>query len=92
MKKIIRSKDSVSFEISVAPVGCHMVEINLYQIVRPHWKIFRTTIFPETVAVFIDDFNTIEAAIEYAVDKIATSQRLEQERVNKWIDFKASSK
>lgn len=91
MKRIIRSKDNMSFEIHVAPIGCHMAEINLYKIIRPHWKIFRTAFFPETVTVFIDDFKTFKDAIDYAVWVTVDRLKKEQERQNKWSDFKASS-
>ena len=39
-------KNGRKFLVSVVGVGCEMLEIAAYEIVRPNWKIFRIKFFP----------------------------------------------
>lgn len=42
MKKVVVEKDSRTFECYANAIGCAMCEVNIYEVVKPNWKIFRT--------------------------------------------------
>ena len=86
--KVTINYNNRTFEAYVGGCGCGIVEVSFYEVVRPSWKIFRTTIFPfYSSCFFSEDFETIMAGIEDCLAKGIAEESKEQVFQNKWKDF-----
>ena len=67
--KVQIEKNGRKFLVSVVGIGCEMLEITAYEIVRPDWKIFRTKFFPfVSKTEFISDYPSIIDAVEHTLN------------------------
>ena len=62
-------KNGKKFLVSVIGIGCEMLEITAYELVRPHWKLFRTKFFPFVSGTqSISDHPSIIDAVEHVLE------------------------
>jgi hypothetical protein len=83
--KVIVEKDGRTFECYANAIGCAMCAVNIYEVVRPNWKIFRTK-YRESYSFFVDDFDTIKKGIEHCVARLFKREQIEEERAKKWAE------
>ena len=78
--------DNRTFECYVNPDGNSMVSVDIWEVVRPTWKFFRTKFYDSTY-FWIDDYDSIEmgvlASLQYFLDK----ERKQNIRFAKWQEF-----
>lgn len=86
MKKVVVEKEGLTFECYANPIGCAMCEVNIWEVVRPKWKIFRTK-YQDSLSFFIDDFDSIAEGIESCVSQFLKREELEEERMRKWKEL-----
>lgn len=86
--KITINHNNRTFEAYVGGCGCNIVEVSFYEVVRPSWKIFRTTILPFYSSwFFLEDFESIMAGVEDCLANGIAKESKEQVFQNKWKDF-----
>ena len=86
--KVTINHSNRTFEAYVGGCGCGIAEVSFYEVVRPSWKIFRTTILPfHSSCFFLEDFETIMAGIESCLAEGIAKESKEQIFQNKWKDF-----
>ena len=87
MKVTINHNNRI-FEAYIGGCGCDIVEVSFYEVVRPSWKIFRTTILPFYSSwFFLEDFESIMAGIEKCLTEGIAKESKEKISQNKWKDF-----
>lgn len=71
-----------------AHMGCFgcMIEVDIKRVVRPDWKIFRTTT-EDTRSFFISDYETIEEGCEHCFNKFIQDYEEEISRQKKLNNF-----
>ena len=86
--KVIINHNNRTFKAYVGGCGCNIVEVSFYEVVRPSWKIFRTTILPFYSSwFFLEDFESIMAGVEDCLANGIAKESKEQALQNKWKDF-----
>ena len=86
--KVTIEKNGRKFLVSVVGIGCEMLEITAYEIVRPDWKIFRTKFFPFVTKIeFISTFPSIIDAVKHALNCGFAAEAHEKEIQKKWEEF-----
>ena len=81
-------KNGRKFLVNVVGIGCEMLEITAYEIVRPNWKIFRTKFFPfVTKTEFISTFPSIIDAVKHTLNCGFAAEAHEKEIQKKWEEF-----
>ena len=63
-----------------------LVEVQIYEVVRPKWKLFRTKEV-DSCSFYIDKFDTIEEGIREMLAKFLVEEKEKQEREAKWKDY-----
>jgi hypothetical protein len=92
MKKTVVYRQGRVFDVYVAPIGGGYAEVNIYEVVRPKWKIFRTKFFPFfSTSIFVGDYLSITLALFDCVDAgLRREQRTEEIR-KVWEEFQKNS-
>jgi hypothetical protein len=91
--KITITKNNRTFEVYVNSIGCHIVEVNFYEVVRPSWKIFRTKFFPfYSTYFFVDEFNTILEGVHDCLNTAFIVRQIDDDIANKWKEFEKIAK
>lgn len=91
--KITITKYNRTFEAYVNSIGCHIVEVSFYEVVRPLWKIFRTKFFPfYSSCFFVNDFNTILEGVHDCLNKAFSEEQTDNDIINKWKEFEKITK
>jgi hypothetical protein len=81
-------KNGKKFLVSVISIGCEMLEITAYELVRPHWKFFRTKFFPFVSGTqFISDYPSIIDAVEHVLECGFAAEAHAKEIQKKWEEF-----
>lgn len=90
MKIQIAENDRL-FEASVVSIGCHLVEVTFYEVVRPSWKIFRTKFFPLGSKIFsVDDYENIIDGVRPCLLQVIAKEEHDQKVAEKWKTFEKS--
>ena len=88
MKPVIITRDNRIFEAYVTSIGCAMIEVNIYEVVRPTWKIFRTKFFSWfSTTCFLEDYDTISDAINWCFEHGWKREEKEAATRSKWEEF-----
>jgi hypothetical protein len=88
MKMTICHENRV-FEAHVGSVGLGLATVNFYEVVRPTWKIFRTTFFPfDSNSFWVDDYENISLAVQDCLHECLVKEAHEKELAEKWKNFK----
>jgi hypothetical protein len=91
--KITITKNNKIFEAHVNSIGCCVVEVTFYEVVRPSWKIFRTKFFPfHSSCFFIDDFDTILEGVQNCLNEAFIKRQIDDDIANKWKEFEKITK
>lgn len=86
--KITICRNNRTFEAYVGSIGTGIAEVSFYEVVRPSWKIFRTTFLPfHYSGFFVQDFPTITEAVQACLDKGLAIESEEKEISEKWKNF-----
>ena len=86
--KITICRNNRTFEAYVGSIGTGIAEVSFYEVVRPSWKIFRTTFLPfHYSGFFVQDFPTITEAVQSCLDKGLKAEAEEKEISEKWKNF-----
>ena len=79
------------FEAIVGSMGCHLVEVTFYEVVRPTWKIFRTKFFPLGSRMFsVDDYENIIDGVRSCLLRVIAEEEHDKEVMEKWKTFEKS--
>ena len=89
MKKVTEiTKNGVPYKVVAVYDGSSMVEVSVYRIRRPKWKIFRTDLFSIGLRYFfIVDYPTIEAGVNDTVNRIFRRVGIVEETSQKLKDY-----
>lgn len=60
-----------------------MCVVSIYEVVRPSWKIFRTS-YQDSKSFWLSDYNTITQGVEKMVECLLAREKEEEERRIKW--------
>lgn len=83
MKKIVE-KEGRTFECYLSSeYQGKMCVVSVYEVVRPSWKIFRTS-YQTSESFWISDYDTIAQGVEKMVDCLLVREKEEEERRIKW--------
>lgn len=83
MKKIVE-KEGRTFECHLSSeFQGYMCVVSIYEVVRPSWRIFRTS-YQGQKSFWIEDYETIMQGVEKMVDYLLASEKEEEERRAKW--------
>ena len=66
-----------------AECGGKMCSVNVFEVKRPNWKIFRTSYFGNR-CFWIDDYENIQEGIEDIVSGLIRQEERDYERMKKW--------
>lgn len=66
-----------------AECGGKMCMVNILEVVRPTWKIFRTS-YKDSRGFWIDDYDTLQEGIDKMLDHFLQWEQEEAERKEKW--------
>jgi hypothetical protein len=91
MKFTVINNDKM-FDIYVSSLGYAMVDVSIYEVVRPNRKIFfRTKFFPfHTGSFFATDFDTIMEGALSVLEKGYKEKNREEKLIEKWKNFEKS--
>lgn len=85
-KHITLTMNNRTFECHYcSEIGGKMCSITFCEIVRPTWKIFRTTLY-DTSSFWVDDYPTIREGIEACLSHLLNVEAKDKERNEKWKD------
>lgn len=88
MKPVIITRNNRTFEAYVTSIGCAIIEVNIYEVVRPTWKIFRTKFFSWFSAhYFLEDYDTIVDAINECFECGWKREEKDAAIRSKWEEF-----
>jgi hypothetical protein len=91
--KITITKNNKTFEAYVTSIGCHIVEVSFYEVVRPSWKIFRTKFFSfYSTYFFVDEFDTILEGVNDCLNTAFIVRQIDDDIANKWKEFEKIAK
>ena len=85
MKVIKKEHNGRQFELRVS-FEWGYVWVAIYEIIRPTWKIFRTR-YIGRCGNNLENFNTVDEAIENAFDAVMKKLQTEEEVANKIKEF-----
>lgn len=76
------------FEAFVGSMGCHLIEVTFYEVVRPTWKIFRTKFFPFGSRMFsVDEYENIIDGVRSCLLRVIAEEEHDKEVMEKWKTF-----
>ena len=85
MKVIKKTFKERQFELNVwFEFGCAWV--SMYEVVRPTWKLFRTRYIDKRIR-FLEEFDSVEEAIEDAFISMISKMKTEEETIKKIKEF-----
>lgn len=83
MKHIV-IKEGRTFECyPSAELSGKMCGVNIFEVKRPSWRIFRTT-YRDHYAFWVDDYESIQEGIESMVRHFLRKEQEEKARYEKW--------
>lgn len=83
MKKIVEKEGRI-FECRLSSeFQGSMCVVSIYEVVRPSWKIFRTS-YQGSKSFWLSDYDTIAQGVEKMVDYLLAYEKEEEERRIKW--------
>lgn len=89
-KTIFDTKDGRTFEFSVyTDFGGAMVCYDIDEVVRPKWKIFRTT-HRKHGAFWIEDFSSVREGLLDGLGRFLEEEKIQAENRKKFADFEKS--
>lgn len=87
MKRLPIVLDNRNFEIEVTPeLNYGMVNVAIYEVVRPKWKIFRCT-YHGYKTFWVTEYDTITEGVVSMVQKFLREEALEKGIMLKWEEF-----
>ena len=75
-----------TFDCYINPLGKALIEVSVWEVVRPNWIIFRSK-YMDTRSFFDTDYPSITLGVIAMIDKCIESEREENERRAKWAEF-----
>lgn len=63
------------------------VDVYIREVIRPHWKFFKTEFFSYTKWFWMDEYESIEAGVYAILQKKLTEEQKSKEIQNKWKEF-----
>lgn len=75
-----------TFDCYINPLGKALIEVSVWEVVRPTWIIFRTR-YMDTRSFFDTDYPSIFLGVLAMIDKCVEEEREEKERCAKWAEF-----
>ena len=86
--KMTIGKNNRTFIAYVCSIGAGIAEVSFYEVIRPSWKIFRTTFFPVYRSAFwVSDYESISLGVSACLDEGFEIERRENELAEKWEKF-----
>ena len=86
--KMTISKNNRTFIAYVNPIGSGLAEVSFYEVIRPSWKIFRTTFLPfHTSGLWVQDYESISLGVSACLDSGFEIEQREKEIAEKWKNF-----
>ncbi len=91
MKRLPIVLDNRKFEVKVVPElsGC-MVNVSIYEVTRPNWKIFRCS-YRGCKTFWVTDYETITEGVVSMVKRFLEEEALEQGIILKWEEFEKTT-
>ena len=90
--KITVVKQGRTFECyTSADLSGKMCTVNIYEVVRPTWKIFRTR-YKDSRGFWVDDYDTLQEGIDKMLDTFLKWEQEEAERRMKWCALEKNGK
>lgn len=87
-KKTTMYANGKEYKVVIDYFGYGIISVEVYEIVRPTWKIFRTPLFSIGYSrFFLNDFPTIEEGVEHSFLSILETEREENEENEKLKDY-----
>lgn len=84
--KMIINKNGRKFIIYTHWVGTAMLDVDIWEEKRPHWKIFKSS-YLTTKTLFIDDYSSIAIGVQVKLDKYLEEEEYDKEISRKWKEF-----
>lgn len=75
-----------TFDCYINPLGKALIEVSVWEVVRPNWIIFRRK-YMDTRSFFDTDYPSITLGVIAMIDKCIESEREEKARRAKWEEF-----
>lgn len=75
-----------TFNCYIKPLGRALIEVSVWEVVRPTWIIFRTR-YMGNKSFFDTDYPSIFLGVVAMIDKCVAEEKEENERVAKWREF-----
>lgn len=92
LMRITVEKRGRTFECHPSAECCgKMCSVNVFEVKRPNWKIFRTSYFGNR-CFWIDDYEDIQEGIEEIVDGLIRQEARDHERMEKWSALEKNGK
>ena len=90
--RITVNRDGRTFEAYVSDLGMGLTEVSFYEVVRPKWKILRTTFLPfATSGFWIIDYPTIIDGIQACLNKAIAKEEQDNLIAKRWQEFNKRS-
>lgn len=85
--RVTITKNNRTFNCEVAPeLSGAMASVMVYEVVRPHWVIFKST-YCGSRTFWIKDYPTIRDGVDAVVNFYLNEEKYEQMLNNKWKEF-----
>lgn len=88
--KTLYSYENRHFEVYVNPDARNCIDVNVFEIVRPAWKIFRTK-FIDSGSFWSDDYENIDEGVRTVIAKMMLTEKRNLERVRKWKEYETKN-
>ena len=84
--KMTINKNGRKFIIYTHWVGSAMLEVDIWEEKRPHWKIFKNS-YRTTKVLFIDDYSSIAVGVQAQLLLYLEEEKHDKEISSKWKEF-----
>lgn len=85
--KVVITKNNRTFNCEVAPeLSGAMASVMVYEVVRPHWIIFKST-YHGSRTFWLSDYPTIKDGVNAVVDFYLDKEKYDQMLNNKWKEL-----
>lgn len=88
MKKVYTFENR-TFECHVNPIGGALIEVSVWEVVRPTWIAFRTK-YMDTLVFCDTEYPSITVGVLCVIDRCLQKERVEKKRAAKWKEFERS--
>ena len=87
--KIIKEINGRQFELWCNTSFKCFLDINIYEVVRPQWKIFRTK-YQDSKTIYIDEWDNLQDACDEMLRRFLVQEKKDNAREEKIKNFKKS--